>query len=456
VAGYRVYRAATVDGTFAIVSGASLIAATTWTDTSALVGETWYYKVSAVDTSGNESAQSGSASATRVVASQQSIRINLGGVAFTDGGGTLWQADQYFTGGTAAVGNFDVAGTTDDALYLARRYGAFTYAIPAVNGTYTLNLHLMDPLYTVSGKRLFSVKAEGLTILSNFDIAANGGGKAKLVKSFTVNITDGALNLQTIKNLDNPIISAIELIPQTVNPVAPTAPTAASTLTGVKVSWTAPATNGGAAPTGYSVYRASQVDGTYTKITTGLVTATTYVDTTAPGGATAYYKVTAVYGATESEQTAAASAMAPFAGAGTGLLGQYYSGTNFNTLKLTRTDPTVNFNWGTGAPNPALPVDNFSIRWTGNVFAPVTADYTFTISAGEGVRLWVNGQLIIDQFTPLGTKDYTSTPITLTAGEQYSIRLDYSERSGAALAKLFWQIPGVSKVIIPRQNLYTP
>ena len=85
----------------------------------------------------------------------------------------------------------------------------------------------------------------------------------------------------------------------------------------------------------------------------------------------------------------------PPPGSGSGLLGQYYrdsgTGARFTTLVITRTDPTVNFSWGGGAPGSGMPGDNFSVRWTGQVQAPVTGTYTFSTVSDDGVRLFVNG-----------------------------------------------------------------
>ena len=66
---------------------------------------------------------------------------------------------------------------------------------------------------------------------------------------------------------------------------------------------------------------------------------------------------------------------------------------------LTRTDPIVDFDWASAAPDPAVQADNFSVRWSGQVMAPVTGTYTFTTTSDDGVRLYVNGQLLIDNWT---------------------------------------------------------
>ena len=200
LAGYRIFRADAPGGTFAALNGGQLVTATSFTDTTVNPGETWYYYVAAVDTTGNQSAASNTSGASRPSASTTVIRINAGGGTYTDNSGVVWSADTGFTGGTVSTGAYDVLGTTDDPLFYNRRWGAMSYKLAAPDGAYTLRLYFADPVYTAAGKRTFSVTANGKTILSNFDIAAQGGGKTALVKSFTVSLTGGTgLNLSFIK-----------------------------------------------------------------------------------------------------------------------------------------------------------------------------------------------------------------------------------------------------------------
>jgi hypothetical protein len=88
----------------------------------------------------------------------------------------------------------------------------------------------------------------------------------------------------------------------------------------------------------------------------------------------------------------------------TGLQGQYYDNADFTNLKLTRVDPTINFNWGSGAPAYGMGADTFSVRWTGKIRPTTTETYTFATTSDDGVRLWVNGKLVIDDWTLHGTK----------------------------------------------------
>src|SRR5687767_2493038 len=152
------------------------------------------------------------------------LLINVGGGAFTDSQGRAWSADHHVSGGTASTAAYSVANTTNDRLYYNRRWGAFRYAIPLADGQYSLKLHFADPLYTTAGKRKFNVTAEGRTILSNFDIAASGGGKAAITRSFNMTVTGGSLDLGFIKVLENPILSAIEIAPQPTPPPPPPPP----------------------------------------------------------------------------------------------------------------------------------------------------------------------------------------------------------------------------------------
>ena len=141
------------------------------------------------------------------------------------------------------------------------------------------------------------------------------------------------------------------------------------------------------------------------------------------------------------------------AGVGTGLVGNYFADTELNNLVFTRVDPTVNFQWGTGSPDPSVPVDDFSARWTGQVQAQFSESYTFYTDSDEGVALWVNGQQLIDDFTD-HTLNEDSGTISLQAGELYDIRVEYYDTSGIATMQLSWSSPSTAKQIIPQTQLY--
>ncbi len=137
---------------------------------------------------------------------------------------------------------------------------------------------------------------------------------------------------------------------------------------------------------------------------------------------------------------------------GDGLRGEYFDNNNFTTLRFTRTDPTINFNWGKGSPASSIDKDSFSIRWTGQVLADYTENYTFFTTPDDTARLWINGQQIINS-TRRGQE--ASGTIRLNAGQRYDVRLEYVENTSDARVNLSWASSSQSKQIIPQSKLFS-
>jgi len=144
------------------------------------------------------------------------------------------------------------------------------------------------------------------------------------------------------------------------------------------------------------------------------------------------------------------------AGLGGGVKGQYFQGMNFNTLMLTRTDPQIDFNWGDpGGPDPAVGDDQFSARWTGQVEAAFTETYTFYTNSDDGVRLWIGGQQLVNNWTNHAPTENKGT-IDLVAGNTYSLQMEYYEDGVGAVAELRWSSPRTPKQVIPQAALSLP
>lgn len=148
-----------------------------------------------------------------------------------------------------------------------------------------------------------------------------------------------------------------------------------------------------------------------------------------------------------------AKAEAPPSLTGNGLKGEYFNNKDFTAFVLSRLDPTVNFSWNNGSPNPSIGADTFSVRWTGQVQPQYSQQYTFYTSTDDGVRLWVNGVQLINKWVDQGTKEWSST-INLVAGQKYDIKMEYYENGGGAVAQLRWSSPSRTKQIIPAANLF--
>lgn len=131
-----------------------------------------------------------------------------------------------------------------------------------------------------------------------------------------------------------------------------------------------------------------------------------------------------------------------------GVQGDYYLGKNFETFAFTRIDDRLEFDWAAGTPDPRLPVDNFSVRWTGFIVAPVSGTYDLVTRSDDGIRLYVDGALMIDNWTNHGeTWDYAT--VTLTAGLPVPFVMEYYEATGGAMARLWWEGPGLPFSSVP-------
>jgi len=116
--------------------------------------------------------------------------------------------------------------------------------------------------------------------------------------------------------------------------------------------------------------------------------------------------------------------------------GEYFNNTTLSGGPvLVRNDTGIDFNWGAGAPAPGLPADNFGVRWTRQLHYPA-GHYHFVVGVDDGVRLWVDGTLIIDQWHD-GVGSY-SGDIYLAEG-QHQVRMEIYEHSGGAMARMWWE-----------------
>lgn len=139
---------------------------------------------------------------------------------------------------------------------------------------------------------------------------------------------------------------------------------------------------------------------------------------------------------------------------GNGLSATYFDNANFTGTTVTRVDPTVDFNWASGSPAAGIGVDTFSVRWTGQVEPPVSGTYTFYTQSDDGVRLCVNGQQVINNWTDHASTENSGT-IAMTAGLRYDIRMEFYENGGSALARLSWSSgASVPKAVVPSGRLF--
>ncbi len=139
---------------------------------------------------------------------------------------------------------------------------------------------------------------------------------------------------------------------------------------------------------------------------------------------------------------------------GSGLSAEYFNNRTLSgTPVLFRIDETVDFDWDNGGPGSPVGNNNFSVRWAGKILPLYSEQYTFFTNSDDGIRLWVNGIQVINNWTDHSVKEDNGT-ITLSAGKSYDIVLEFYENGGQAVAQLSWSSASQSKQIIPKSHLF--
>jgi hypothetical protein len=145
-----------------------------------------------------------------------------------------------------------------------------------------------------------------------------------------------------------------------------------------------------------------------------------------------------------------------------GLTAQYFNNMwLLGTPALSVVDPSVNFDWSTSTIQPAggsgsvvLGSDYMSVRWSGYIMPELAETYTFYASADEGMRLRVDGQLLIDQWDS-ASSNYSATWKGGNVGALYSISFEYRESTLSAFAYLEYATASISRQVIPQEVLFS-
>ena len=123
-----------------------------------------------------------------------------------------------------------------------------------------------------------------------------------------------------------------------------------------------------------------------------------------------------------------------------GLQAEYFTNITLNgdpTIK--RIDKRIDFHWTLYGPDPTIPVDFYSVRWTGQLNAPATGTYKIGLEGNDGYRLFIDSKLIIDNWKKQ-TFTTSLADFSFEKGKQYDIRIEFFEPNGNATIKLIWNI----------------
>ena len=146
-----------------------------------------------------------------------------------------------------------------------------------------------------------------------------------------------------------------------------------------------------------------------------------------------------------------------------GIKGQYWNNLDLSgTPALSRTEPGIDYNWGGDAPGPGVDAPLYSVRWTGVLSVPYTETYIFDANVYSAVRLWVDDQLLIDNWMAHHMSIEYHGRIDLEVG-MVPIVMEISNISGGGygggavmMAELSWSNPSLEKEIIPQSALLLP
>jgi beta-glucosidase len=126
-----------------------------------------------------------------------------------------------------------------------------------------------------------------------------------------------------------------------------------------------------------------------------------------------------------------------------GVKAEYFSNKDLTGRPvLTQTSDGLAFNWDSTPPGPGVPRENFSVRFTATLVPPVSGEYDLGTRADDGSRLWLDGKLVVDDWSEHAPRDKTAK-VHLEAGHAYSIRFDYFQALQGAQAALVWTMPHV-------------
>lgn len=143
----------------------------------------------------------------------------------------------------------------------------------------------------------------------------------------------------------------------------------------------------------------------------------------------------------------------PNAGRGIGLVGAYYERPNFSGRAIYRVDEAIDFNWGAREPVFDLPRDYFTVRWSGQLEAPVGGLYTFWLATDDGGRMQLGNDLKLEKWQKQEAGE-TNGVVRLEAGRRYDLRVEYFDNVGNARVRLLWSGPGFAKSVVPRSQLH--
>lgn len=151
-----------------------------------------------------------------LVVSNGTVRVNAGGLSYTDSQSQVWTADTGFQQGANYSTTAAIIGTNDPTLYRSEHYstGNLTYQTSVPNGNYTVKLRFAELYWTSSGQRVFNVQLNGTQVATNLDVFVAAGGMNKAYDvSYPITVSGGQITITFAAVAGFPAVNGIEIAP---------------------------------------------------------------------------------------------------------------------------------------------------------------------------------------------------------------------------------------------------
>lgn len=136
-----------------------------------------------------------------------------------------------------------------------------------------------------------------------------------------------------------------------------------------------------------------------------------------------------------------------------GLKAEYFNGVNFDEKVATKVEPMIDLSWNNTPPLPGLDPHYCSIRWTGILNAPKTGTYTFSARVDDGIRVWVGGVLVIDNWGLNDDGRFTGK-VNMKEGTPYNLKVEYFNALVEGEIRLLWQLPEAERPIVVESSYF--
>ncbi|WP_158622156.1 PA14 domain-containing protein [Corallococcus sp. CA047B] len=126
-----------------------------------------------------------------------------------------------------------------------------------------------------------------------------------------------------------------------------------------------------------------------------------------------------------------------------GVKAEYFTSEFLYNRAVVRREDFVGTFWSATAPVSGVPADRWSARWSATLTAPTSGTYTLRTSTEDGVRLWLDGSLLVDDWMEAEGGQTHDVSVVLTANSPHALVMEFFEGHGNAHARLSWSGPGI-------------